>query len=41
MYPSAPGVPPFSWRTLAHLERLVDWQPIAADALAADPAGHC
>jgi alkylation response protein AidB-like acyl-CoA dehydrogenase len=39
--PSAPGVPPFSWRTLAHLERLVDWQPIAADALAADPAGHC
>jgi alkylation response protein AidB-like acyl-CoA dehydrogenase len=38
---SAPGAPPFAWRTLAHLERLVDWQPIAADALAADPAGHC
>jgi alkylation response protein AidB-like acyl-CoA dehydrogenase len=39
--PATPGAPPFSWRTLAHLERLVDWQPIAADALAGDPAGHC
>jgi acyl-CoA dehydrogenase len=39
--PAMPGAPPFSWRTLAHLERLVDWHPIAADALAGDPAGHC
>ena len=39
--PSTPGMPPFSWRTLAHLERLIDWQPIAADALAGDVAGHC
>jgi alkylation response protein AidB-like acyl-CoA dehydrogenase len=39
--PSAPGVPPFSSRTLAHLERLVDWHPVAADALGGDPAGHC
>ena len=39
--PSVPGAPPFSSRTLAHLERLVDWHPIAADALAAEPAGHC
>ena len=39
--PATPGAPPFSWRTLAHLERLVDWHPIAAGALAGDPAGHC
>jgi acyl-CoA dehydrogenase len=39
--PAAPGAPPFSARTLAQLERLVDWHPIAADTLAADPAGHC
>ena len=39
--PTTPGVPPFSWRTLAQLERLVDWHPIAADALAGEPAGHC
>jgi alkylation response protein AidB-like acyl-CoA dehydrogenase len=39
--PATPGAPPFSWRTLAHLERLVDWHPIAAEALAGDPAGHC
>ena len=39
--PPTPGVPPFSWRTLTHLERLIDWQPIAADALAGDVAGHC
>ena len=39
--PATPGVPPFSSRTLAQLGRLVDWQPIAADALAAEPAGHC
>jgi acyl-CoA dehydrogenase-like protein len=35
------GATPFSWRTLAQLERVVDWQPVAADALAADPAGRC
>jgi alkylation response protein AidB-like acyl-CoA dehydrogenase len=39
--PLAPGAPPFSWRTLEQLERLVDWRPVAADALAGDPAGHC
>ena len=39
--PTSPGVSPFSSRTLAHLERLVDWQPVAADALAGDPAGPC
>jgi alkylation response protein AidB-like acyl-CoA dehydrogenase len=38
--PAPPGVPPFGWRTLEQLERLVDWRPIAADALA-DAAGHC
>jgi alkylation response protein AidB-like acyl-CoA dehydrogenase len=35
-----PGVPPFSWRTLEQLERLVDWHPIAAEALAGDLAGQ-
>jgi hypothetical protein len=35
------GRPPFSSRTLSLLERIVDWGPIAADALAAEPAGHC
>jgi len=35
------GRPPFSWRTLSLLERIVDWGPIAADALAVEPAGHC
>ena len=39
--PTLPGAPPFSARTLAQLEALVDWHPIAADTLAADPAGHC
>ena len=39
--PPTPGAPPFSWRTLERLERLVDWQPLGADALAGDPAGHC
>lgn len=39
--PTTPGAPPFSARTLAQLERMVDWHPIAADALAADPAGRC
>ena len=38
---AAPGAPPFSWRALSLLERIIDWQPIAADALAAAPAGHC
>jgi alkylation response protein AidB-like acyl-CoA dehydrogenase len=38
--PTTPGVPCFSWRMLERLERLVDWRPIAADALAADPAGR-
>jgi alkylation response protein AidB-like acyl-CoA dehydrogenase len=36
--PLPPGVPPFPWRTLEGLERLVDWRPIAADALAGDLA---
>jgi alkylation response protein AidB-like acyl-CoA dehydrogenase len=40
LMPTPAGVPPFSARTLAHLERLVDWHPVAADALG-DPAGHC
>jgi alkylation response protein AidB-like acyl-CoA dehydrogenase len=31
---STPGAPPFAWSTLARLERLVDWRPIPADALA-------
>jgi hypothetical protein len=39
--PSAAGVPTFSWRVLEQLDRLVDWRPIAADALAGDPVGHC
>jgi alkylation response protein AidB-like acyl-CoA dehydrogenase len=38
---SAPGAPPFSWAALERLERLVDWRPVAADALAGDPAGPC
>ena len=38
---ATPGAPPFSWRTLARLEGLVDWQPLAADALTADLAGRC
>ena len=37
---TTPGVPGFSWRVLERLERLVDWRPIAADALAVDPAGR-
>jgi acyl-CoA dehydrogenase len=39
--PIVPGAPPYSARTIGQLDRLIDWQPIAADALAADPAGHC
>jgi alkylation response protein AidB-like acyl-CoA dehydrogenase len=39
--PQPPGAPPFAWRTLEWLERLVDWRPIAADALAGDPAASC
>jgi alkylation response protein AidB-like acyl-CoA dehydrogenase len=31
-----PGMPAFSARALASLERLVDWRPIGADALAAE-----
>ena len=37
--PTTPAAPPFSARILAQLEALVDWHPIAADALAAEPAG--
>jgi acyl-CoA dehydrogenase len=38
--PAVPGTPPYSARALESLERLVDWRPIAADALAAEaPAG--
>jgi len=37
--PTTPAAPPFSPRSLAQLEALVDWHPIAADALAAEPAG--
>jgi acyl-CoA dehydrogenase len=36
LLPVAPGVPVFSPRALASLERLVDWRPIAADTLAAE-----
>jgi alkylation response protein AidB-like acyl-CoA dehydrogenase len=36
LVPLAPGGPVFSPRALASLERLVDWRPIAADALAAE-----
>jgi acyl-CoA dehydrogenase len=36
LLPVVPGVPVFSPRALASLERLVDWRPIAADALAAE-----
>ena len=38
---ATPGVPPYSWRVLERLDRLVDWRPIEAEALAGDPAGHC
>jgi acyl-CoA dehydrogenase len=38
---ATPGVPPYSWRVLERLDRLVDWRPIDAEALAGDPAGHC
>jgi acyl-CoA dehydrogenase len=34
--PAVPGAPVFSPRALEALERLVDWRPIAADALAAE-----
>jgi acyl-CoA dehydrogenase len=36
LLPVAPGVPVFSPRALASLERLVDWRPLAADTLAAE-----
>jgi alkylation response protein AidB-like acyl-CoA dehydrogenase len=36
LLPVAPGAPVFSPGALASLERLVDWRPIAADALAAE-----
>ena len=38
--PATPGVPTYSWSVLDRLERLVDWRPIAAEALADDPAGR-
>jgi hypothetical protein len=34
--PSTPGAPAFSARALESLERLVDWRPISAEALAAE-----
>jgi alkylation response protein AidB-like acyl-CoA dehydrogenase len=37
--PTPPAAPPFSARILAHLDALVDWHPIAADGLAAEPTG--
>jgi len=36
LLPVVPGVPVFSPRALASLERLVDWRPIAAEVLAAE-----
>jgi acyl-CoA dehydrogenase len=39
--PATPGAPTYAWNVLERLERLVDWRPIAADALAGDQAGHC
>ena len=39
--PVTPGVPPYPWSVLDRLERLVDWRPIAAEAIAGDPAGRC
>lgn len=39
--PAPSGAPPFPWRALEWLEHLVDWRPVAADALAGDPAGRC
>jgi alkylation response protein AidB-like acyl-CoA dehydrogenase len=38
--PAPPGAPPFSWRALEWLEHLVDWRPVAVEALAGDPAGR-
>ncbi len=37
--PARPGAPLFPARALESLERLVDWRPIAADALAAEAPG--
>src|SRR5581483_10896317 len=37
--PAVPGAPPYPWRVLERLERLVDWQSISADALAGDGLG--
>jgi hypothetical protein len=34
--PALPGAPSFSPGALESLERLVDWRPIGADALAAE-----
>jgi acyl-CoA dehydrogenase len=39
--PGPPGAPPFPWRALERLEHLVDWRPVAVEALAGDPAGRC
>jgi len=36
--PAPPGAPPYPWRVLERLERIVDWRPIGADALAGDAA---